>query len=377
MKFACSTIGDPYSAKTYSGVPFELFKEMDKRNLIATRVNGFRLTVFDYFDGYIDIKKSFAKRKPYRNAFWRYKLKTIKKLSRRLDKNLSKSEFDVFFQIGCGGLPTRDCIRIAHVELPLRTAQTDEVFSKSYGFYDISQETIKSAITGERFFYDNCDIIWTNTEWTAKNLIDCGVNPQKIFIYPPCVSYHGKNPRISRNYDSPRILFIGKDWERKGGPQLVEAFTQLQQEYRDASLDIVGCTPPIALQKGITVHGFLDKKIPEHSDKLDKIFKESNIFCMPSTWESTGIVYMEAMQKGLPVIMTEGQGREILFQNSAKIIKKTDPEDIRNAVLQIIKNPTETSSLIDNGYFFVENKYNYKILVDKLLEKIETTKKME
>jgi glycosyltransferase involved in cell wall biosynthesis len=53
---------------------------------------------------------------------------------------------------------------------------------------------------------------------------------------------------------SGRILFVGTDWKRKGGPDLVEAFRRIRDRHPDAVLDIVGCSPDVH-EPGINVVG--------------------------------------------------------------------------------------------------------------------------
>lgn len=372
MKFLVSTIGDPYSASTYSGVPYQLFQEMDKRDLIASRVNGYQINKLDYLSGFFDLKKSLMLRKPYRNAFWRYRPDTIKKMSDRLDNISRNIDYDVFFQIGCGGMPSRNCLKVAHVEIPLELAMSDKVFSKSYGFYGVSDQTVRRALEGERYFYDNCDLIWTNTDWTAEALVKSGVKENKILIFPPCVNrYTVKKELTSKLFDEPRILFIGKDWKRKGGEALLEAFSILQTKYSSASLDIVGCSPDVSIPN-VQVHGFIDKNSNEGASKLEELFNKANLFCMPSTWESTGIVYFEAMQKGLPVVMVEGQGREAIFGDYSIVLKNASAEAIVNGIESAFSNPSELNEMRIQAYNIVNDKYNYQNFVDVLMNRIES-----
>ena len=62
MKFLVSTIGDPESASTYSGVPYNLFGTMDQKELIVKRINGFDVRKFDAASGYFDLYQSLKRR---------------------------------------------------------------------------------------------------------------------------------------------------------------------------------------------------------------------------------------------------------------------------------------------------------------------------
>ncbi|WP_353471272.1 glycosyltransferase [Salipiger sp. H15] len=95
-----------------------------------------------------------------------------------------------------------------------------------------------------------------------------------------------------------RILFVGVDWERKGGPELVEAFKLLRERLADATLTIIGCSPDVQVE-GVEVLGRLPL------DQVARHFHEASCFCMPSRLEPFGVVFVEAMQFGLPVVSTD------------------------------------------------------------------------
>ena len=354
MKIVGSAIGDPYSASTYSGVPYQIFRHLSESGLLVGRTNGFRLRPVDYFCGYVDIQKSILFRKLYRNALWRFRKSSIVAMSKRLSSQLARTEYDVFLQIGCGGLPNSGCFKVSHIEIPIHLALSDEEYSRSYGFYGFSKSKVEEALAGEKYYMDQCDLIWTNTEWTANAIVKAGVPREKIFVYPPCINLDPNRKFTSKNFDNPHLLFIGKDWERKGGPSLVAAYKMILDSNPHATLDIIGCSPSLEPVKGLSVHGFLDKRKPQDFEKFSAILAKSNIFCMPSSWESTGIVYFEAMERSLPVIMVEGQGREELFKDIAHIMPDNEPATIANTIEALMSNKEQSLKKAILAYVTVE-----------------------
>ncbi|MAE92346.1 MAG: hypothetical protein CMI67_22695 [Pelagibaca sp.] len=373
MKFLVSTIGDPESASTYSGVPYNLFGTMDQKELIVKRINGFDVRKFDAASGYFDLYQSLKRRKPYRSSFWRYRPSTIKKLSARIDAKVFGMDFDVFFQIGSGGLPSTECIKVAHIEIPLHTCINEPIFAASYGFDRVSTSVLKDALDGEKRFFHSCDIIWTNTEWTKEQLKMAGAPDDKIFVFPPCVRKENIAHQL-RRFDTPRLLFIGKDWERKGGPQVVRAYLDIKKKYPQSTLDIVGCNPKMSAIEGVSIHGFLDKRNPKNLELLNSIYERVNVFLMPSSWESTGIVYFEAMQRSLPVVMISGQGREHLFDGIAKIAEDASPSALLDKIDELFSSEADTIALVDKAYLAVNEKYTYDVFIDELLARIESVK---
>src|SRR5690606_15011157 len=149
-----------------------------------------------------------------------------------------------------------------------------------------------------------------------------GVDRSSIAVCAPPCGVTDPGP-IERDWSALHVVFIGKDWERKGGPLLVDAFNTLRRERPEATLTIVGCEPDVA-RPGIEVLEFRAKDSPADSPQLDQALRRATVFAMPSHWESTGSVYMEAATYGLPLVMLTGQGREDLFP-AAVAVALEDP----------------------------------------------------
>ena len=91
----------------------------------------------------------------------------------------------------------------------------------------------------------------------------------------------------------------------------------------------------------------------EERKKLMNMYRKSDIFIMPSHYESFGLVYGEAMSQGLPVIYTKGQGIDRYFEDG-KVGYSVNPKDINDIVKRIemiIHNYNEISK---NCYNLVE-----------------------
>ncbi len=102
------------------------------------------------------------------------------------------------------------------------------------------------------------------------------------------------------------LLYLGKDWERKGGPLAVEVAGCLRQAGLDVRLHVVGCRPElgeVASSQGfVTVHGPLYQSDPEQSAVLAELFLRSHFLVVPTLAECFGIVFAEAQAFGLPPV---------------------------------------------------------------------------
>ena len=99
----------------------------------------------------------------------------------------------------------------------------------------------------------------------------------------------------------PRLLFVGGDFVRKGGQELLDTW-RLGRLWERASLDIVTgwSIPAQMLSPGITVH----RDVAAHSDRWRALWRDADVFVLPTREEAFGLVFQEAAAAGLPAIGT-------------------------------------------------------------------------
>ncbi len=135
------------------------------------------------------------------------------------------------------------------------------------------------------------------------------------------------------------LLWVGVDWQRKGGAVLLAAFAALRERMPQARLHIVGVTPPQAQhQPGVTVHGYLRKSDPAEREKLLNLFASAFLFVMPSREEAFGLVYCEAAAFGVPSIAYRTGGvTTIVDDGRTGLLLPMDaaPVDFGDAILSL------------------------------------------
>jgi glycosyltransferase involved in cell wall biosynthesis len=101
-----------------------------------------------------------------------------------------------------------------------------------------------------------------------------------------------------------QLLFVGKDWVRKGGPLAVEITQGLHARDIPVRLHVVGCRPqlPAGSAEYVAVHGRLHQSEPEESALLEELFLTSHFLLVPTSAECYGIVFAEAQAFALPPI---------------------------------------------------------------------------
>lgn len=140
------------------------------------------------------------------------------------------------------------------------------------------------------------------SHWVRRSLIDdYGIDPALIEVIPPGVDTRAWQPATHWSNGPMRILFVGGDFERKGGPLLLRAFRALDPG--SARLSIV-TRSNVLHTPGVEVYTSLSQNDPE----LRRLFAASDVFVLPSSFEMFGIAAVEAAAAGLPAIVSDVGG---------------------------------------------------------------------
>lgn len=147
--------------------------------------------------------------------------------------------------------------------------------------------------------FDRAAGLVTWCHWAARSLErDYGVDPARIRVIHPGVDLRLFSRAAVRRPGPPRILFVGGQFERKGGRDLLAAMRRLGD---GVELDIVtGSDAVVPRGAGIRVHQGLRPQSPELLD----LFQQADIFTLPSWGDCFPQAVAEAMAGGLPVVAT-------------------------------------------------------------------------
>jgi hypothetical protein len=190
------------------------------------------------------------------------------------------------------------------------------------GWGRLSARAVDARMDLQRRAYERAAACCLATEWAAESVTaDYGIDPGKVHAVGLGRNY---DPRpASRDWATPRFLFVGADWEGKNGPRLLRAFARLRAELPAAELHLVGAHPR-AVAAGVTGHGFLDMGDAGDRARLEALYQASTCLVVPSLREAFGMVYAEAAAAGLPAIGTSAGGPADVIRNGGCVV---DPHD--------------------------------------------------
>lgn len=193
--------------------------------------------------------------------------------------------------------------------------------------------------------YERAKHLVTWSDWAKQSLVsDYGIHPEKITIIPPGVNvdeWQNTSKKISNQNDHPvRLLFVGGDLKRKGGDDLLEAFSAARQELPESSIELhlVTRDKPNEIE-GVHVYNNMQANSPE----LKALYQNADIFCLPTYGDCLPMVLSEAAATELPIISTNVAAIPEIVRpgESGILVKPGDVQAIKEAVTSLVRNPAE------------------------------------
>lgn len=184
--------------------------------------------------------------------------------------------------------------------------------------------------------YQNTTFLLPWSRWVKRSLIEhYGVDEERIRVLAPGVDLDlwksdGRQPNAKT-----RILFVGNQFLRKGGDLLCNIARH--EPFRDSEFHLVtnsaiGETPP-----NVIVH----QNLSPNSSELVELYKQADLFVLPTRADFFPLAIMEAMAMKLPVVATElGSIDELVVEGSTGfLIRGEDEEALADRMLRLINNP--------------------------------------
>jgi glycosyltransferase involved in cell wall biosynthesis len=187
------------------------------------------------------------------------------------------------------------------------------------------------------------DQIFVASSFTKNSLLSVGIKPEKISVIPygAPVDYFQPQPKTDTLF---RALYVGRVAAHKGVHYLLQAWQALQLP--EAELVFVGVNDFPA--------GWLDQyaenfsyvpSVPHAS--LNQYYTSANVFVFPSLLEGFGMVLLEAMSCGIPVITTDNVGAADIITDGVEgfIIPIRDVEALKEKLDWCYSHPQELAEM--------------------------------
>ncbi len=190
------------------------------------------------------------------------------------------------------------------------------------------EEEAKRRVTAASLRAARTTLAWS--EWTARTLREVYRLPvSQLQVLRPGVDVRRWAPPPTREPAvGVRLLFVGGDFGRKGGPSLLRALEKVSGDWQ---LDVVTAATDIEPTPRVSVHNGLESGDPA----LLQLFQRADVFVFPTRADTYGIAVLEAMACGLPVVTTRvGALPELVLDGETGLLVDADDDDQLTAAVQ-------------------------------------------
>ncbi len=223
-------------------------------------------------------------------------------------------------------------------------------------------------------YYKNVDVFITTTKDQQQYLLQEGISPEKTKVIPnfsrvPAVE------AVSRHVNDPLVIAsCGRMVEKKGFHILLKAFNKVLESGAQASLRLGGD----GKEKNDLQRLSEDLGINDHIEfcgwvnSISEFLENADIFVLPSLDEPFGIVVLEAMAKGRPLISTRAQGpSEILDEETAYLVETGSVDALAKALSIAISDKDGRLKKAEKALCAFNNTYSENVVVPKIVQLYE------
>ena len=242
---------------------------------------------------------------------------------------------------------------------------------RNSGIHDETQRYIND--TEWMLTYESTEVI-VNSNYMKRELQSLfGLPFEKINVIPNGININMFNG-VEKDYDFRRkyaldnekiILFMGRLVYEKGVQHLISAMPKILAGYHDAKLVIAGKggmldelraqVNSLGISNKVYFTGYMDSK------QVCKMYKCADVSVFPSTYEPFGIVALEAMLSGAPVVVSDIGGLNEIVEHGVDGMKSYagNPNSLADSILALLYNPQLADSVVKKAKAKVKNEYNW------------------
>ena len=231
------------------------------------------------------------------------------------------------------------------------------------GFQSIPIKIIKKRLRQQDRYYRSATGIFTMGKWFTKFMKD---------HYPELrdrIHHVGGGINVDTDVidngiqrSGNKILFIGRDFKRKGGEDVLSAFQNLIKDNHELELHIAGpLVNPAPGQKNIFYYGDVGV------DKIHHLMNLCDVFCMPSHFEAYGLVFIEALCLGLPCIGRDCFEMPYFIEPgmTGELIKTSDSLELEQKIMKILNDSRYRENVMERRQSYIKE-YSWDAVAERI-----------
>lgn len=233
---------------------------------------------------------------------------------------------------------------------PLEMSRHYQDWLIRWSYYTISKHAERHALKNLNHLLACSNAV---KESICKNYKISENNISRIYIG---VEPNGSLKNTSRSKE-PKLLFIGQNAQRKGLPALLKALLILSKQKQHFHLSIVGDNPETR-----KIYTQFQRENSSISHQIELLGNKENAFVrhllrdgilvMPSQMEGFGLVILEAMQEGSPVIAGNVGGIREVIENDENgfLVNPNDEHEIADRIAKLLSDESTVTKFRANGF---------------------------
>jgi alpha-maltose-1-phosphate synthase len=211
--------------------------------------------------------------------------------------------------------------------------------------------------------------VYTCSEFARRSLVeDYGCAPHQVLVAGAGAnSIRAAVP--DRSTHTPRVLFIGYNFRRKGGLTLLDAWSEVERQLPDAELVIAGPRDPFKAQgRNIRWVGRVNEA------QVSALYREATVFVLPSLYEPFGLVALEAMGNGLPVVASRccALPEIVADGESGMLTTPADPDALARALIELLSQPGRAAAMGRAGHALVMSQHTWGHVGARITDSLPT-----
>jgi glycosyltransferase involved in cell wall biosynthesis len=217
-----------------------------------------------------------------------------------------------------------------------------------------------------------CDRITAVSHALQKRVIQLGVDPGKVLVVPTGVDV-GKFVPIDDVYRENLILFVGSLIPRKGVRYLLEAMPQVFRMFPGYRLVIAGDGPEIISLKRraneLGISGQVDFVGFQSQNGVRALMQRARVVVLPSLEEGMGVVLVEAMACGTPVVASRVDGiQDVVTDEVGVLVSPADPIELAEGIRIVLSNSIRWKEYSHNARLRAVKFYSWDSIVPKFIQ---------
>jgi glycosyltransferase involved in cell wall biosynthesis len=381
MQISFVTTYDVSNVDNWSGTGYYMAKALESQKFSVNYINSLREN---------NLLVSKAKKLIYKLGLGKTYLRDrdliiAKNHAKQVSRFLQKDDCDVVFSTSSIPIAYLDC------EQPI-VFWTDATFAGMVEFYqefsNLCAETMRNGMLIEQNALDRCSLAIYASEWAAETALKYyQVDPQKIKVVPFGANLSGhrsleniKDIIKAKPQDLCRLLFLGIDWQRKGGNIAIQVAQSLNSSGINTELTIVGCQPRSSqleqpLPSFVKVVGHISKATELGKQIMVQLISESHFLIVPTRADCGLIVGCEANSFGVPCLSTNVGGLPSVIRsgiNGQLFERDADIFQYRDFIAEMFTNYAKYKLLATNSFNEYQSRLNWDSSTEKVRDLLKT-----